>query len=644
MIRELINFTASLDDEFKNQGSLPKEGLHIMLSTRLDKEHLSLDTDNYRYERFSKKQPSQSEFLEHCKLLHQHAWCIDTNKCFDLPTKAIHSCSPFLVAFKREHLEGGGKFNENIGKKNQIYDRFGTYFNKAFELLPQKEAAAKYDVFRNFFTDNQFSDVLKRIVDKHAEQYSDLQESLTIKQNELRSSKDKGEKEIIKGQVAEIEQLMLQCKPLDDSEYVIFYLDLPLSAYQEAQKKYLDDKLFNTAAYNTSPDDEGIIYGTSNFMNGFNASMPFLIHQTASFDISGRISNEDAKYLNDFINILPNKSLPNPLPIFIYKGELLEGKVIGIFKESGFKAGYKEIITRLIEEYKDDISNYYLLFWQNTKDGIVFKDFDFVTKFEYEIDPILTIQNLFEIKERGEKNNKRYPLIENVFDFEQYVFKILLQSKYQKLDYFGELDKDAYMGLDLTFHSFSKYRKSVYDYIFKSQRSAVSKHTFDEMVFSGIIDDIKNGNGERVKEKLNIWYSISDFFGPIKEIKMVNKLKTYQDFVSSVIAGEELTDITDEKFAFSAGQVIDYILDKSKSADTSFNLLEPYLQQSKCTELKKAISNDFNRYKHENFSRNFKQVAAFVLSYETDANMKNLMPQLLSGVFAKNQLYSSIIK
>lgn len=71
-----------------------------------------------------------------------------------------------------------------------------------------------------------------------------------------------------------------------------------------------------------------------------------------------------------------------------------------------------------------------------------------------------------------------------------------------------------------------------------------------------------------------------------------------------------------------------------------FNLLEPYLQQSRCAELKKAISNDFGRYKHENFSRNFQQVAAFVLSYETDTNIKHLMPQLLSGVFAKNQLYS----
>ena len=122
---------------------------------------------------------------------------------------------------------------------------------------------------------------------------------------------------------------------------------------------------------------------------------------------------------------------------------------------------------------------------------------------------------------------------------------------------------------------------------------------------------------------------------------MVNKLKDYQDFVAAIVADEPLTDITDEKFAFAAGQVIEYILSKSKSADNSYNLLEPYLQQSKCVEFKRAIANDFGRYKHENFSKNFERVAAFVLSYETSANLKHLLPQILSGVFSKNQLFST---
>jgi CRISPR-associated protein Csh1 len=644
MIKELINFTENLDEEFKNLGSMPKEGLHIRMKLVVSESgETSIDTSDFEYEQYSKKQKSKvSDIMSQCKLLHQNAWCIDTNKCFDLPTKAIHTCSPFAVAFKQEHLEGGAKFQENIGKKKQIYERFGEYFNKAFDLFENKEDAEKYVPFKYFFTNNTFTSILKRIDTDYSTQRIKFEEELLQIKEQLKNCIDKTQKEEFKIQAALIEQEILKVKPLEDSDYILFYLDLPLDLYKKLHKRYLGGKLFVIDKYNTPADENGIVYGASNFMNGLNGNMPFLIHQTAPFDISGRISNIDAKTLYDLQNIFPNKTLPNPLPVFIYKEEI-QRKVIGIFKESKFKFSYKEIIQKLVEDNSEDIGNYYLLFWQNTKDGIVFKDFDFVTTFEYSIsrDKPLAILNLFEIKEKGGKDNKHYPIIHNIFDFEQQIMKPFIQNKYLRIDYFGDLNKDDYAKLDLTFSSFSRYRKAIYDYVYKSQRNTVDGHMFDEMVFNAIKDDIKNNNDYGIKEKLNIWYSLYEYFNTKNRINMVNKLKDYQDFVATILADEPLADISDEKFAFAAGQVIEYILSKSKSADNSYNLLEPYLQQSKCAEFKRAIANDFGRYKHENFSKNFEKVAAFVLSYETSANLKHLLPQILSGVFSKNQLFST---
>jgi len=644
MIKELINFIEILDDEFKNLGSEPKEGLHIKLKIMTDElGSTSIDTENIEFELFSKKQKNDiSVYLSKCKSLHQNAWCIDTNKCFDLPTKAIHSCSPFVVAFKREHLIGGEKYKTNSGKKKQIYDRFGEYFDKAFELFEDKYDAEKYVIFKHFFTHNSFSLILTQIENDFSIRRNSLEQKISEIKEQQKNTSDKIQKEELKNLISSLEQELLKSKPLEDSDYVLFYLDVAFELYQKVHKKYLDDKLFNTAAFNTNVDESGVIFGTSNFMNGFNSNMPFLIHQTATFDINGRISNIDAKYLNELKNILPNKTLPNPLPIFIFQEEI-QRKVIAIYRESEFKFGYKEIIQKLIDGKHEDIGNYYLLFWQNTKDGLVFKDFDFVSNFNYSISKSqpIAVYNLFDIKEKGGKEIKHYPLINNIFDFEQQVLKPFIQNKYLRIDYFADLNKDDYTKLDLTFSSFSKYRKSVYDFVYKSQQSAINGYIFDDMVFCSIKDDVKNRNEYGVKEKLNIWYSLYEYFNTNNKINMVNKLKEYQYFVAALIGDETPTDITDEKFAFAAGQVIDYILSKSKSADNSYNLLEPYLQQSKCTEFKRAIANDFGRYKHENFSKNFEKVAAFVLSYETSANLKHLLPQILSGVFSKNQLFSS---
>ena len=406
MIKELINFTENLDEEFKNLGSSPKEGLHIRVRLFISESgEAKIDTSAFEYEQYSKKQKSEvSDFLNQCKLLHQNAWCIDTNKCFDLPTKAIHTCSPFAVGFKREHLNGGAKFKENIGKKKQIYERFGEYFNRAFDLFDNKEEAEKYVLFKDFFTNNSFISILQKIEDDYSKKRINIDEELLKIKEQQKNSSDKFKKEELKLRAALIEKELLKNKSLEDSDYILFYLDLPLDIYRKVHKKYLDDKLFNTALYNTKPSEDGIIYGTSNFMNGFNSNMPFLMHQTATFDISGRISNLDAKLLNELKNILQNKTLPNPLPVFIYKEEL-QKKVIGIFKESEFRFGYKEIIQKLVEDKIEDIGNYYLLFWQNTKDGIVFKDFDFVSTFEYSVskEKHLAILNLFEMKKKGEK-------------------------------------------------------------------------------------------------------------------------------------------------------------------------------------------------------------------------------------------------
>ena len=165
MIKELINFTDSLDDDFKTLGSKPKEGLHIFVDKIVeDSGNTFIDANNFTFEIYSKKSKEDiSVFLNKCKLFQQNSWCIDTNKCFDLPTKAIHTCSPFCVAFKREHLKGGEKYlaNEN-GKRSQIYDRFNSYFEKAFALCEDEDEKFAYEIFKLFFTHNTFSNVLDK--------------------------------------------------------------------------------------------------------------------------------------------------------------------------------------------------------------------------------------------------------------------------------------------------------------------------------------------------------------------------------------------------------------------------------------------------------------------------------------------------
>lgn len=644
MLTELIHFSNSLSDEFKSIGLVPKEGLHTMLDV-LENGQINTQADSINYEYYSKKSKEElSSFLDRCKVVQENAWCVNTNKCFDLPMKAMHTCSPFVMAFKREHLEGGAKHKANIEKdKPQIHERFEAYFQKAENLLPDEDERKSeiFQSFRSFIILGGWEVVLNDIIVQRDVKYRLKSEKLESLTEELKSaSKDK--KVILKEQIVEAKQALLKIQPLSDGDYILFYLNLPLEDYKTTHKVYLDDKLFNTDKYNTEPNDEGVIYGTNDFQNGFNAKMPFLMHQSASFDISGRISNLDAKALYELGKVLPRKSLPNPLPIFIYQDELFDNKRIALYKDG--KIAYRELFATFYEDYEKQFQNYYLLNWSNTKDGIVFNDYDFVPKFSYKLNGQTGIEilNLFGIIDGETKQKKQNLRLYTVFDLEDRVLKYLIQNKYHRVDYFSDFKKEEYDNKDSTYLSYTKYRKAVYDYVYKCNRQSVGGSQFDEMVFNAIKDDIKNSNSYGVKDKLNIWYSLHNFFHQSNElITMASRLKDYQTFVSDTI--EKKADpsmATDEMFAFSAGQVVYYLLDKSRSDDTSFRLLEPYLQKTNCDALKQAITNDFARYKHENFSNNFKEVSAFVLSYHTDANLKTLQPEFLSGVFSNNQLFS----
>lgn len=619
MIKELSTFVQALealDPEFKGLGVKPKEGLHVLLKVRQEEDSVFMDESSlvgWVYTKSKNLKQEEDVLLGRCASLAQLSWCVNTNKCFDLPTKAIHSCSPYCLAIKKENLVNGEKYVKNHrDKKSQVYERISAYFGKASDLLQNETDKQRAELFKYALNSEQsFHSWLA-----HIPVYSEMK----------------------------------------DAEYVIFYLDEPVEKYQKANDVYLADKLFNTNEYNRTVEET--TFGTSDFFNGYPTKKPFLTHQSAVFDIAGRISAQEAKHLYEFQNLIGRNILPHPLPIFIYQDELkTEGKKnirdasISLFKQDaafGKRRGYKEIIEDLYKDYKDQLGNYYLLFYQAGE----IKDFDFVPKFEYKLKDEKGAA--WEIKDLFKINYRRH--IENVFDF-QYavllpVFNNALIVKTKTGDfqhrYFDDIDA-KYCKSDATFLMVMTYRKAFYDFIYKSKREAVNRHTFDKIMLSSILDDIRldefknnlNSQNISIRQKLNIWFSLSENFNQLTLTSetMASKLQAHRAYMKQLAKGEASIE-NDEQYAFAVGQVIYYLLRKSKTADRSYKRLEPFMQQVQSKELNKAIARLFDTYKHENFSTKFRTPFAEVLDYETKTNIRDLIPSILAGVFSENELFS----
>lgn len=433
--------------------------------------------------------------------------------------------------------------------------------------------------------------------------------------------------------------------------FYFFSFEPKIRDYKDFHDKYLASKVF---LYDLKKDEN---YGVSNELFVGNINKPFLRHKTAPFNFNYKVEGITAKKIYNFFQLQSwNKILPNPLPLFVDKKEL-NGEVISLYNNEG-KRNYSEIVKDLIENHKVNLENYYLIFFHNRYKKSRIVDLDFVPVFKYYFDKKIKIKPLFNIYTK----NKGYLLnshtIENIFDLEKLLNNnLFLQFPNNSTKGYGILKTNffsskiqpskGYEITDTIINLLYKYRKAIYDYIYKSRRQSINSPMFDDMMIHSILDDIMHDedykNEYSIKQKLNIWFSLYNFFNHNNKNRedMASKIpELTEQCKKTANEGASLSD-KPEEFAFAAGQILYFLFTKSKSSNKSHALLEPFLQKSKASLLQDAITNTINTYKHEiDFGKSrFENLAREVLAYETNVNMKSLQRYLLAGYFADSVIY-----
>lgn len=435
---------------------------------------------------------------------------------------------------------------------------------------------------------------------------------------------------------------------LKSAQAIYLFLKAPsLEDYKKPYQKYLSEKVFNKDDYNKIKPSTEEVYGISDSTSYFNDKKPFLKHLSAPILYNYRITGESAMRLWQFYNLQRNKQLPNPMPIFVDKKELTES-AIKLFNDEKGKLGYVELIRRLLEK-GEDLSNYYLIFFDARAKKSKIIDVDFVSNFRYEIQDV-KIHEVFSLG--GHLAAKT--IVKDIFDFEYKVINLIFNSKLIVKDgkwrkYFDDLESKYYTSNN--YNQLLKYRKAIYDYVFKSRRQAISSKIFNDIMLKGILDDIRlnedSTNDYSIKAKLNIWFSLYEYFDylqfnkPLNKKSMVNKTEELMSRISTIATNEQEHLQNDDEFAFAAGQIIHYLLNKSEAGNRTHALLEPFLQKTDATLLKREIARCFDMYKHaiKFYARKyeFDKIMSEVMGYEPDEkNMKNLLPSTLAGYFAKS--------
>lgn len=611
MIKEICQFVEMLEkdtpDLFEEGGKL-KEGIYVALDIRLDdgKFYLhNVDENGSIWQNdisLYTKKTEMTPFFEKCRLIMQASKPVSAAKIFN-PNKKIFNvtCSPYAVGFTKKILD---KNLPEIEKSGVMTELTNQYFKKAEEYIEDGQSRVWFECFKNYLTINLWS-ILEKVG------YNELKEAFAV----------------------------------------IFYLQEPtIVDYKIPYQKYLGLNVFNKAEYNTKYND--ITFGISDSLSSFNGKKMFLQHQSATFRYNYRINGEDAQLIWKFYQLQQNKQLPNPLPIFVDKEEAnLNSDVVKLFNEEEGKVSYSEIISSLLNRRRTNLQNFYLLFIQ--KGQII--DFDFVPTFKYILKD--KDNNDFQIEDLFGHETSSYfdSSKDNVFDFQinvvNFIFnrQLIQQTKTGSLwiKYFDDLEIKPDFGLtDSIYNLLNKYRRSWYDFVYKSMHNEITLTMINEMFIDSIVDDLRHDEEMKktfqIRKKISLWFGLQPLFdNQFKQNNMANKTLELQTKLRTVAQTESLHIENDDEFAFAAGQIIWKLLIQSESANRTHALLEPFLQKTDPVLFKQAIANTFNQYKYKftlysnkyEFDKLFSEVMGYIPSI---INMKEHLPMLLAGYFSES--------
>ena len=649
MIREIINFTNGLLSDIPDimQWNIqPDKGLHVFIDIdetgNWANQNLQQGIDYDYYD--GKNQ--DIKLWNDCIRYQEATEYITMNKVskFD-KKKKIHSCSPFAVAFN---------FNFNDKEKSEL----------GIKIFKKSDKPSKEELKSN----NALIRAQRRIVIE--ERLKDYQSnSLSIygikeKDGDLFSNQSFIYGKQIMGffnnlhKILNAVELIAEYSLLIGKDYLHLYVrTIPIDVQEELHNRYVKQEIFSGEVMLKEH------FGSVGFFTAYNQKKPFLRHRTSFLKdgVCQRFSEEDAITLYTFEKLLRRKPqcLPNPLQIMI-DGREWNKRVIKLFNESGDTLSFRDLLKQLFAKYNmKSLPNYYLLNLSKTVSGIVINDFDFVPLFRYYLDGDIVVSNVTNSSSLQDKSfeREREISIKTIFDFERVAVREVFNNSLVKIkedkyvtNYFGEIDSNYVIGGTLMSNLMQKYRKAIYAYIYKSDTNAINASMFDDIMYQSVLSNIKQDTFENkrfewnnsIKKKINIWFSLYKMFNQNdKREYMVTKINELKNEISRVTKGE--TDLlSPESFAFGAGQLVSYLMDRSVSTNKTYAMLEPYLQKGKSRLLQDAIAQTVTVYKHDInqiYKGRFEFLASQVLTYGGDIDMKPLLKYFLAGCFSPCIIY-----
>ncbi|WP_281529925.1 hypothetical protein [Campylobacter hominis] len=437
-----------------------------------------------------------------------------------------------------------------------------------------------FDVFKTFGKFNNKED--KAILKKYQ----------TYINSEERQKKIDKAKKLISTNLSEIKNFVEKNKT---KEYVKIFIDEADEIYEKESQIYTELKIFNANSYNKLIN--GKIYGLSNSNMGMNSKKPFLEHKSRKSILPSMISQKEAldeKSFFDWLSYQKREFIDNFNNVFLLKKNL-KGRAVIIDFES-------------IPFIPSEVKSHHKIEKEKSSFKIEIVDF---------IDAGL---DLYEINNKNAKAK---------------INEVLYQKSLSDNNLFdNKININDKMLKELIYQT----RNSVIELLYKNNEAdfyqMVNKYSSDFIKVA-----LRSGKeyGElNAKKAINFILSLKDYKGVTVD------LDTIKENLENALKSD-ITKLDSNEYFFLAGQIAKYLMSKSKAANKTYALAEPYLKAKTTNKLKSVLKNEFERYKYEIsiYAKRFNK-AYLLIQNSDDIQINNDFESLmLAGMMSQNLIYDN---
>ncbi|QCI28211.1 hypothetical protein [Caminibacter pacificus] len=365
--------------------------------------------------------------------------------------------------------------------------------------------------------------------------------------------------------------------------YIKIFFDEPLEKYEKESEIYYVLKIYNKI--DTIREIKGKIYGLSDFNMGLNQKKPYLEHKTRGFSLPFMVEKDkifEVKKLFDYL-----KNLKEPLK----------------YEPTATAPGI-------------------YLHKHNENDQAVIDDFDILVFVEENLPKKFEYKNYIGLTSDGRTlENREITTFEGIFK--------LIDEVFYNGNLSNNLYGDVYSKLPNDFQNLIYLTRDLAKNILKRDIDSLFGYLKFGMNF--IIYNIRQNRLFKAGEILNLILSIKAYKGENVDIKW-----TLEKIEGKV---RNLEELNSDEWHILSGQVIKYLLDKSKKSDKKADMIEPFLRAGKTKKLKDEIEALYFKYKHEiplNFTKLNNAIALIMANEENEKVDKE---KLLIGLLSENIFY-----